>query len=979
MFLLCFSVFSQKNDWTKKANMNNLEVTSKFYLDNDKVQYFELNSQSFKQGLSQAPLRSYLNATSNISVMVPAHNGSFESFVVYEASVFSPSLAARYPSIKSYVGYSLVSPGAQLRMSVSPDGVQTMITYLDKETVFMMPVSRGSNDYVLYSKSSRGDYEDEFVCSVVEDFSKQALEDSLLTARDADDQTLRTYRLAVSVNGEYTTYHGGTVAGALAAINATITRVNAVFETDMGITYQIVDADQLIFLNAGSDPYSSMGAWNGELQAELTANLGEANYDIGHMFGASGGGGNAGCIGCVCEDGSKGSGITSPADGIPMGDNFDIDYVAHEIGHQMGANHTFSMSTEGTGVNAEPGSGTTIMGYAGITGANNVAQHSDPYFHYHSINQVLNNVDNAPNNCAVTTPIVNNPPVANAGNDYSIPQGTAYVLQGSATDADGGDSLTYCWEQTDSGQVTNSSFGPTLTSGSMNRSLPPSVESDRYIPKWSRVVAGELTQINPTINTDWETVATTGRTMNWALTVRDREPTAVGLNGQSSFDLTVITVENVPAFTVVAPPAWGSGTTQDVTWNVGQTNNGTINCQNVNIKFSTDGGLTFPTVLAANTPNDGTQSITVPSVADTNTARILVEAADNIFYAMTPDFPISSTPTFAMNNVSGAIGACGIDSVTYDLGFVTVNGFSETTTFSASGNPAGSSVVFTAASLNADGTFTMTVNGLTGAAAGDYTIAVTGTSASVTKSIDVSLTIIDGMCTSVANTSYDTSTTLVQFGTIDNPSGKPAGYSDYTAISTDVNQGDSYNLTVNMNTDGSYTCVSTVWIDWNQNCIFDANEEYDLGSANGVVDGPSANSPLLVAVPADAVPGNTIMRVTTKYSSSATSCENSHDAEVEDYTVHVVAPLGVDEFEVGAISIFPNPNNGTFNVKLNSVSSQDITISVYDIRGRKVFNNLYENSANFNETIRLNNVESGMYLLNISTDSRTITKKILVN
>ena len=84
--------------------------------------------------------------------------------------------------------------------------------------------------------------------------------------------------------------------------------------------------------------------WNAQLQSTLTSIIGEANYDIGHMFGASGGGGNAGCIGCVCVNGSKGSGITSPADGIPQGDNFDIDYVVHEVGHQLGANHTFSMS-----------------------------------------------------------------------------------------------------------------------------------------------------------------------------------------------------------------------------------------------------------------------------------------------------------------------------------------------------------------------------------------------------------------------------------------------------------------------------------------------------------------------------------------------------------------------------------------------------------------------------------------------------------
>ncbi len=108
------------------------------------------------------------------------------------------------------------------------------------------------------------------------------------------------------------------------------------------------------------------------------------------MFGASGGGGNAGCIGCVCVDGQKGSGITSPANGVPMGDTFDIDYVAHELGHQFGANHTFSHNNEGSGVNVEPGSGSTIMGYAGITNQD-VQPNSDDYFHFASIFQVQTN------------------------------------------------------------------------------------------------------------------------------------------------------------------------------------------------------------------------------------------------------------------------------------------------------------------------------------------------------------------------------------------------------------------------------------------------------------------------------------------------------------------------------------------------------------------------------------------------------------
>ena len=518
VFLIGFSVFGQNKDWKASSTSGSLNTISVNDLNKSHFQIFELNIETFKQSLVGAPLRG--TANSNTIVSVPNELGEMESFRILEAPVFDEELSAMYPEIKSYVGFSVDNPGVRLRMSVSQLGVQTMISYLDRQTVFMQPVTGDSSKYIVYNRAARGDNEiGGFRCETIEDYSKQAAqarENSSLTSRDADDQTLRTYRLAMSVTGEYTQYFGGTVAGALAAINNSINRNNEVYETDLAMHFEVIaSTTNVIYTNPNTDPYSpasQAGNWNAELQSTLTSVIGDANYDIGHLFGATGGGGNAGCIGCVCSTG-KGSAYTSPADGIPSGDNFDIDYVAHEIGHQMGANHTFSMSTEGTGVNAEPGSGTTIMGYAGITGANNVEQHSDPYFHYHSINQISNNVATAPNNCAATTAIANNPPNASAGADYKIPQGTAYVLRGTATDADGGDTLMYCWEQTNSGQVTNTTFGPTITGGSMNRSLPPTTETDRYIPKWSRVVAGQLTETNPTLGSDWETVATVARSM----------------------------------------------------------------------------------------------------------------------------------------------------------------------------------------------------------------------------------------------------------------------------------------------------------------------------------------------------------------------------------------------------------------------------------------------------------------------------------
>lgn len=998
--LIGFSVLGQNSEWQKSSTNGNLNAISIDKLDTENYEIYSLNFQIFKQNLLNAPLRDGIQ-TSNVMISVPNEHGTMESFKVFEAPVFDEQLSAQYPEIKSYVGIN--SSGTRLRMSLSPAGVQTMISYINRPTVFMQPVNGDSQKYIVYNRLAKGNENtEEFRCTTIDEFSRQTSEDSYMVARDANDQTLRKFRLAMSVTGEYTQYFGGTVPQALAGINASITRVNEIFETDMAISFVVIaQSSSVIYTNAATDPYSnanigSGGAWNTELQNTLSSVIGNAAYDIGHLFGRSGGGGNAGCIGCVCvddniinqNDKNKGSAFTSPSNGIPQGDTFDIDYVVHEMGHQMGANHTFAFNTEGTNVNAEPGSGTTIMAYAGITGSNDVQAHSDPYFHYHSINQILNRLISR--TCWLANSpmaITNSPPSANAGSDYVIPKGTAYVLKGTATDANSSDVLTYCWEQTNSGNVTSANFGPTITGGSTNRSLSPTTTTDRYIPNINRVVAGQLTQTNPTINSAWETVSNVARTMSWALTVRDRMPTATGLNGQSSFDLMQITVNGTAGpFSVSSQSTaevWSPGESKTVTWNVESTNVAPINTANVNISLSIDGGYTYPIMLVANTPNDGSQSVTVPTLASaTNMARIKIEAVGNIYYAISPvNFNVTSTaPDFFMSAVNSSQTACGINSVAYTFDYTAVNGFSQTTTFSATGNPSGTSVVFSPTSLNSNGSYTMTINGLNTAAPGTYSITVTGASTSITRTSSVSLTKLNGGCNSVANTTYQTSTTGVTFNTINNlNTGKPSGYSNYTAISTDVNRESTYPITVKVNTDGNYLCRTLVWIDWNQNCSFtDPGEEYDLGTAQNVTNGNTNNSPLNITIPASATLGATVMRVSTKYSSLPTSCENGADAEVEDYTVNVMTSLSVNEFEASNFMVFPNPNHGEFTIKLNSTSNSNIKVDVYDVRGRAIYRNVYENSSEFIQTIHLNGVQSGMYLVKVSDGLKQTTKKIIV-
>ncbi|MFI0428754.1 reprolysin-like metallopeptidase [Mariniflexile sp. HMF6888] len=1014
MFLFIFSVSSQNSSWEKVETIKDSKIISKFHLNKNSVHAFKLHSNSLQESLSGAVSRSSKAKQKATIITMPGENGKLETFRIYEASVFAPDLAAKYPDIKSYVGISTNNPGTRLRMSVSPQGVQTMISYSSKPAVFMQPASKGSNEYILYRRADKNKTKNIFECKTLDElnetFNKNGLTSKIaINEGGANNQTLQKFRIAISTTAEYTAYHddgisgnGDAVADALAAINATLNRVNEIFETDMAVTFELVNAPQLIYTDATTDPYSDanvgtddeinndsddLNGWSIQLQNNLTNTIGNAAYDIGHLFGATGGGGNAGCIGCVCtndnainnKDKNKGAGFTSPSNGIPEGDTFDIDFVIHEIGHQMGANHTFAYENEGTGVNSEPGSGSTIMAYAGITGEDDVQNNSDPYFHYQSIKQILNNLSGK--SCQTTEVITNNPPIANAGNDYYIPAGTAYVLKGSATDADGSDNLTYCWEQIDNGLVNHLNFGPTLASGSMNRSLPPSNTSDRYIPKLSSVLAGNTIQTSPSLGSDWETVSTVGRNLNWALTVRDRAPASAS-GGQSSFDTMIITVEDVTPFTISNPVSWGQGSNVTINWEVGQTTNATINCQNVNIKLSTDGGLTFPINVASNTLNDGAFSYTVPSIPDTSLARLLIEAADNIFYDVSNfDFSISSNPDFFIVEETLDPLECANTTATFHFNYVTANGFSENTVFSASGNPSGSSVTFSPANLNASGPVTMTINDLSGVPQGDYPITVTGTSSSITKNKVLNFPFYNGLCTSIANTQYETSTTLVQFNTINNASGKPSGYNNYTNISTNLNRDSSYPLTVHVNTDGDFTTGTKVWIDWNQNCSFnDAGEEYNLGTATNVTNSATSNSSLSITVPVDASLGKTIMRVSTKFDDDGppSACENGFDGEVEDYTLSIMPTTTIDAFGFENLVVFPNPNNGKFVIQLNGSLERAIDVAVFDIRGRHIYKNNFPNVGDFSQELQLNNVQSGMYLLIVSDGIRKSTKKIII-
>lgn len=645
MFLVIFYSYGQESSWKSLNTINNVYKIKGLHLNKDNLQFFELNTIRFNKNLAKTSS----NNKKSARIILPNYQGGFDTFNIQETSVFAPSLAKKYPNIKSYKGISANKTGAKLYMSNSPKGMQAMIMYPNKANVFIHQVEVKNNQFVVYTSES---HKEKYAFSCINKNATKTTNKTLQTAKTnkeggANNQILQKFRIAISTNGEYTAFHGGTVADALAGINATLTRTNAIFETDMAITFELIDATNLIFVNANTDPYSNANdyeKWSDELENTLSTTLGNNNYDIGHLLGAEGGVGNGGCLGCVCDNsGRKGRGFSAAAS-FPEGDRFDLNLFAHEIGHQMGGNHTWAYESEGSIFQSEPGSGSTIMAYAGITGENNIQLDSDPYFHYHSIKQILDNV--ATKSCQIKTRINNNSPVANAGSNFSIPIGTPYILKGSATDADANDVLSYCWEQIDSGVVNTNNFGSNLTFGSTNRSLPPTESPNRSIPNINSVINAQLTASNPGLNSPWESVSTVARTLNWALTVRDRNPNNPINIGQTSYDTMEINViDTQRPFTVTSQNSnaisWIPNSTETITWDVANTNEAPINASRVNILLSTDGGLTYPTTLLANTPNDGSQDIVVPALTSAF-CRVKVEAANNIFYA------INST-NFAIN------------------------------------------------------------------------------------------------------------------------------------------------------------------------------------------------------------------------------------------------------------------------------------------------------------------------------------------
>ncbi len=666
---------------------------------------FSVDGTGLRQALRSAPLEFTVAAPqSPATLSLPTPTGRTFTFRFVESPILSPELAAKNPDIKTYSGQCVEDPTMSTRFDVTRTGFHAMV-YSPKGNYFINPYRDGDGGRALaFYESDIQRTAGAWKCVDAAPAAQLArgigTQGVHITPQYVSGTQLRTYRLALSCSGEYAqavcSPSTATVSLTQSKMVTTINRVDGIFEIDTCIRLNLVQFN--IYLDGNTDPFTNDdgGTMLGENQSVCDASPGSANYDIGHVF--STGGGGVAYRPCVCVDGLKAGGVTGSPD--PFGDGFDVDYVIHEMGHQFSGDHTFNGEQGACGggnraSNAayEPGSGSTIMAYAGICGSDDLQPHSDPYFQAKSLEQILSYRD-AGGACGLASNTGNNVPTLNVGPAYTIPLSTPFTMTATGTDPDG-DTLTYCWEQYNLGS-TNAATN--TASGVLFRSFNPTISGSRSFPQLSSLLLNAATprEVLPTVN----------RTIAFRCTVRDNR---AGGGGVRSGDVTI--TANGAAFSLTGRTTaftWTAGSATTINWTVGAT----TATAKLDVLFSSDNGTTF-TVLQANVPNTGSAVITAPNTATVN-GRVLLRAVGNIFFDVSrvPGKVKLNAPT--LSTLSPATGSVGGNQFTltvtgtnfYPQSIVRWNGTNRTTT---SISPTQLTAVIPAADLTSAGTASVTV------------------------------------------------------------------------------------------------------------------------------------------------------------------------------------------------------------------------------------------------------------------------------
>ncbi|MGF2412843.1 MAG: zinc-dependent metalloprotease family protein, partial [Ferruginibacter sp.] len=730
----------------------------------------EFNTASLKNFLWSLPKESQVlyNRNQTPILELPRPDGTTAKFHVWESSLMEPGLEAKFPEMKTFAGQGIDDPYATIRFDYNPYfGFHAQVLSAVNGTYYIDPYARGEiNNYISYYRSDLSRNPGNHCDLPLENAGNIPVPDVVPVGNCRGTQ-LYTYRLALACTGEYAVAVCSpavpTIPATAAAMLTTVNRVNGVYEMETSIRMVLIaNNNDIIYLDGTTDPYTNSNGFTmlGENQTNLTTVIGTANYDIGHVV--STGGGGVASLRSPCNPSQKARGVTGLPN--PVGDAFDIDFVAHEMGHQWGGNHPFNGITgncsggnRNGGTAYEVGSGTTIQAYAGICGADNLQPNSDPYFHTVSFDEISVFVENGGAACRVVTPTGNTIPqiTSMSDNGVSIPIGTPFTLNATAIDADG-DAITYNWEQWDLGPATLWNAGNSNTTSPLFKSRVPKTSGSRTFPDMAVILANYPANPAATMGgLKGEILPTQNRIMKFRLTVRDNRAggggvTTGGDGCQTGFTTTYqVNVVGSTPFIVSSPnggETWAGGTAQTFTWNTAGTENAPVSTANVKISLSTDGGLTYPTVITASTPNDGTELLTLPPGA-TTTARIKVEAVGNIFFDISnANFTITASAVgFDFSNPAAASIVCAAaTTASVTLGTTSNGGYVTPINLSASGNPAGTTVSFSVNPLVPGNNTVVTLNNINTLTAGAYNVLVTGISGTITQTRTISFVITPG-------------------------------------------------------------------------------------------------------------------------------------------------------------------------------------------------------------------------------------------
>lgn len=697
---------------------------------------YHLDDQDMKRRLFNAP-EEYVGVKQSTTIITVALlNGESDEFRMVRYSMMEEELENQYPDIRTFHGISTTIPGRKIRIDYTEQGFRAVVTTPDMDKIYIDHFQRGDKEHrVVYRKK---DYKltPTWGCNVDEEFIKSQMKPKDSGER-VGDCLFRSYRLAQAATGEYSNYHGATSSAqsglVLSAVTTGINRINEVYEAEIAVRLILVgNTNQVFYYNPATDPYTASNASTmlGENISTCNTQIGSANYDVGHVFGALGNNGVA-YLNAVCGT-NKAGGVTTSTQ--PVNDPFFIDYVAHEMGHQFGGNHTQNNNCNRNNSTAmEPGSASSIMGYAGIC-APNVQSNSDAYFHAINLQEIKTFLQSGGGSgCDQFIPNYSNtPPIVTAQPNYSIPKSTPFVLTLAATDPDG-DAILYGWDQMNNQTATMPPVA-TSTTGPAFRSIYFTSSPSRYFPNIATVLAGN------TANT-WEVVPSVGRTLNFRGVARDfSESSTASCN--SEINVVVTTVAAAGPFAVTSQntaTTWLEGQTATVTWNVSGTTDNGINCANVDILMSYDGGLTYPVILANTVSNDGSQDIVVPS-GTTSTARFMIKGSGNIFFDVNnANITVDpGGPTFNLSRNPASHTICVGQSKSFTVSVTPVLGFSNPVTLSLPGLPAGYSASFNVNPVLPGNDVILTITNIS-APTGTTNQTIQGVSGSITRTVNVSL------------------------------------------------------------------------------------------------------------------------------------------------------------------------------------------------------------------------------------------------